>query len=57
MRQHININFHTKKLIRLHKNNLLTFPTATAEVAISRTKLSPLFAGAATARGLVPRHL
>lgn len=33
----------------------LTFPRATADVAMSRTKLSPSFAGAATAMGLVPK--
>ena len=31
-----------------------TFPKAIAEVAMSSWKLSPAFAGAATARGLVP---
>ena len=34
-----------------------TFPKATAEVAISKTKLSPLFAGAARLIGLVPNVL
>lgn len=33
----------------------LTFPSATADVAISRTKLSPSLAGAATLMGLVPK--
>lgn len=34
---------------------IITFPTATAVVAISKKKESPLAAGAATAIGLVPR--
>ena len=33
----------------------LTFPSAQVEVAISITKLSPSFAGAAKHRGLVPK--
>lgn len=33
----------------------LTFPSATADVAMSRTKLSLPVAGAATLMGLVPR--
>lgn len=33
----------------------LTFPMATAEVAMSKTKLSPSLAGAATLMGLVPK--
>lgn len=33
----------------------VTFPRATAEVAMSRTKLSPSVPGAATLRGLVPK--
>lgn len=33
----------------------LTFPSATADVAMSRTKLSLSFAGAATLMGLVPK--
>lgn len=37
-----------------HKSNL-TFPIATADVAMSRTKLSPSLAGAAILMGLVPR--
>lgn len=32
-----------------------TFPSATADVAMSRTKLSPSLAGAATLMGLVPK--
>lgn len=32
----------------------LTFPSATADVAMSRTKLSPSLAGAAKLMGLVP---
>lgn len=31
-----------------------TFPTATAVVAISSTKLSPFWAGAPSAKGFVP---
>lgn len=34
---------------------VVTFPSATADVAISRTKLSPSLAGAATLMGLVPK--
>lgn len=34
---------------------VLTFPSATADVAMSRTKLSPSLAGAATLMGLVPK--
>lgn len=33
----------------------VTFPRATADVAMSRTKLSPSLPGAATLRGLVPK--
>ena len=32
----------------------ITFPKATVDVAMSNSKLSPLFPGAATAMGLVP---
>lgn len=34
---------------------VVTFPSATADVAMSRTKLSPSLAGAATLMGLVPK--
>lgn len=33
----------------------VTFPRATADVAMSRTKLSPPLPGAATLMGLVPK--
>jgi hypothetical protein len=35
-------------------SSILTLPTATAVVAMSKTKLSPLFPGAASDKGLVP---
>jgi hypothetical protein len=38
-----------------HARSSLTLPTATAVVAMSKTKLSPFFPGAASDRGLVPR--
>jgi hypothetical protein len=37
-----------------HARSSLTLPTATAVVAMSKTKLSPFFPGAASDRGLVP---
>ena len=39
---------------RVDQTLFVTFPNATAEVAISRRKLSPSFPGAATDRGFVP---
>lgn len=38
-----------------NKYMLQTFPNATDVVAMSNTKLSPLFAGAATHIGFVPK--
>lgn len=42
------------KQTKRQPSKLLTFPRAQAEVAISRTKLSPCLAGAARLRGFVP---
>lgn len=38
-----------------HHKLHVTFPIATADVAMSRTKLSPSLAGAAKLMGLVPK--
>lgn len=45
---------HKESCIEGIQNGKHTFPNATAVVAISKTKLSPSLAGAATVIGFVP---
>ena len=62
-RPFLNVTYESKPKVRVreqsvdHTNNHVhyTFPNATDVVAMSRTKLSPSFPGAATQIGLVPK--